>query len=180
MKRSLSTVTAVCCLLALSSIVRGADADEHKKHAANKDHEFVVKAAMGGEMEVVLGKLAASKGSSDDVKKFGQTMVDDHSKANEELKSLAQSKNIDLSKAQERASKQSQKMEDKLSAKQGSDFDKAYMSDMVEDHEKDAKEFEKASKDCEDSDIKAFAAKTLPTLQHHLEMAKDIQSKLGK
>jgi putative membrane protein len=139
-----------------------------------------MKAAAGGEMEVALGKIAASKGSSEDVKKFGQTMVDDHSKANDELKSLAQSKNIDLGKGMEKAAKQSQKMQDKLSAMSGSEFDKAYMSDMVKDHEKDVKEFEKASKDCEDSDIKAFAAKTLPTLQHHLEMARDIESKLGK
>jgi putative membrane protein len=144
------------------------------------DKKFATNAATGGEMEVSLGKFAAGKASSDDVKKFAQQMVDDHSKANDELKSLAQSKNLDLSKAKDKADKKSETEQGKLGKKEGPEFDKAYMDMMVKDHEKDVKEFEEASKTCEDSDLKAFAAKALPTLQHHLEMAKDIHSKLGK
>jgi putative membrane protein len=154
-------------------------AQDAKEHKGGKDHEFVMKAAAGGELEVALGKLAADKATNADVKKFGQQMVDDHSKANDELKALAQSKNIDLSKAQEKAMKKADAEKEKLEKKSGADFDKAYMKMMVADHEKDVKEFEEASKHAEDVDIKAFAAKTLPTLQHHLDMAKETQSKLS-
>jgi putative membrane protein len=147
---------------------------------AGKDSKFIRNAAIGGQMEVDLGKLAAEKASSDDVKKFGQTMVDDHSKANEELKSLASSKGVDLTKAMDNAMKKSDSAKNKLEDKSGADFDKAYMKDMVSDHEKDVKEFEEASKNAEDAELKAWAAKTLPTLQHHLDMAKDIESKLTK
>jgi putative membrane protein len=70
--------------------------------AGGADVKFVNMAARDGEAEVILGKLAAEKASSEDVKKFGQQMVDDHTKANEELKSIATSKNIDLEKSQVR------------------------------------------------------------------------------
>jgi putative membrane protein len=80
----------------------------------------------------------------------------------------------------EAATKKTDAAKKKLEDKSGADFDKAYMDMMVKDHEKDVKEFEEASKDAEDSDLKAWAAKTLPTLQHHLEMAKDTKSKLAK
>ena len=138
--------------------VRAADAK-----MAGKDSKFIHNAAIGGQMEVDLGKLAAEKASSGDVKKFGQTMVDDHSKANEELKSLASSKGVDLTEAMDNAMKKSESATKKLESKTGADFDTAYMKDMVSDHEKDVKEFEEASKNAEDADLKAWAAKTLPT-----------------
>jgi len=122
---------------------------------------------------------ATEKASSEEVKKFGQLMVDDHSKANEELKSLAESKKIDLTKAQAGAKKNGDAMSDKLRKLDGAEFDKGYIMMMVKDHEKDVKAFEKESKDGEDADIKAFAAKTLPTLQSHLEMVKELQKKVG-
>jgi len=68
--------------------------------------------------------------------------------------------------------------EDALKAKTGKDFDKAYIDDMVKDHEKDVAEFEKESKAAQDSDLKAWVTKTLPTLQDHLKMAKDTQKKV--
>jgi putative membrane protein len=167
---------AVAFTFALAAMVHAADADQKKM--ASKDTKFIRTAAAGGQMEVDLGKLAAEKGSSDDVKKFGQMMVDDHTKANEELKTLASSKNVDLTKAMDSGMKKTDAAKKKLEAKSGADFDKAYMKDMVEDHKNDVMEFEDASKHCEDEDVKAWAAKTLPTLQKHLEMAKDIESKL--
>jgi putative membrane protein len=185
--RSLFAFTlALSLALLTSATARAADAaaTEKKEGAAEKsklasaDHKFVMNAATGGELEVTLGKLAAEKGTSDDVKKFGQMMVDDHTKANDELKTLASSKGVDLTKAQDKAQKQGQKMSDTLSKKSGADFDKAYIDDMVKDHEKDVKEFKTASESAKDEDVKAFAGKTLPTLQHHLDQAKEIQSKL--
>jgi putative membrane protein len=160
--------------LSLAPITRAADAP------AGADQKFVMTAARGGELEVAVGKVAAEKATSEDVKKFGQMMVDDHSKANEELKTLAESKKIDLTKASAQAQKAGERISQKFSKLEGAEFDKAYMALMVKDHEQDTKEFEKQSKDGDDADIKAFAAKTLPTLQHHLEMAKEIQAKVGK
>jgi putative membrane protein len=132
------------------------------------DQHFVMEAAKGGLAEVELGRLAADKASSDDVKKFGQRMVDDHGKANDELKSLAETKNITLPTALD--SKDKEKM-DRLSKLSGDAFDRAYMQEMVKDHKKDVNEFRTESKSGKDPDIKSWAAKTLPTLEEHLKMA---------
>jgi len=139
------------------------------------DQEFMNKAAQGGMAEVMLGQTASSKGTSPDVKNFGNRMVSDHGKAGDELKQLAQTKGVTLPADVDDESK---KMADKLSKLSGKDFDKEYINGMVEDHEKDVKEFEKASKDAKDPDLKAWATKTLPTLQDHLKMAKDTKAKL--
>jgi putative membrane protein len=132
------------------------------------DSEFAVAAADGGMMEVQLGELAQTNGASADVKKFGEMMVKDHSKANEELKALAQQKNITLPMT---LSDDKQKKYDDLSQKKGADFDKAYVSYMVDDHKKDISEFEEAVKDAKDAEIKSWAAGKVPTLKHHLETA---------
>jgi putative membrane protein len=145
-------------------------AQDHDKHA-KKEMKFVNEAAMGGMAEVKLGQLAVEKGSSEDVKKFGQMMVDDHTKANDELKSMAQSKQIDLPTDLGKH----QKMYDKLAAMSGSDFDKAYIDAMVKDHKEDVSLFEKEANKGDDAELKAWAAKTLPTLQMHLQHAQDLQ-----
>jgi putative membrane protein len=139
------------------------------------DTEFAVAAADGGMMEVKLGELAATKASSAAVKDFAKSMVKDHSKANDELKALAQQKNITLPAA---LSDDKQKKYDDLAKKSGKDFDKAYASFMVEDHKEDVSEFEEAARDAKDPDIKAWAAGKVPTLQHHLEMAKTVHDGL--
>jgi len=139
------------------------------------DTDFMTKAAQGGLAEVNMGNMAASKATNADVKAFGNRMVTDHSKANDELKQLAATKGVvlpgDVNDEQKKAM-------DSMSSKNGKDFDKAYMDDMVKDHETDVKEFEKASKSAKDADLKAWATKTLPTLQEHLKMAKDAQKKV--
>lgn len=139
------------------------------------DSDFMMKAAQGGLAEVDMGYMASSKATNPDVKKFGDRMVTDHSKANDELKQLAATKGVTLPTA---VSDEEKKDMDAMSAKSGKDFDKGYIDDMVQDHEKDVAEFEKASKEAKDADLKAWAAKTLPTLQKHLEMAKETQKKV--
>ena len=146
-------------------------------NAMKDDAEFVMEAADGGMMEVEMGKLAASKAISADVKKFGQMMVDDHTQANNELKALATQKNITISTL---LTDKHRKMVDDLSAKTGKDFDKKYMDMMVDDHKEDVDKFEKAAEQSNDPDIKAFAAKTLPTLKHHLQMAEATEKKTNK
>lgn len=140
-----------------------------------EDKEFVSKAGMGGLFEVQAGNLALQKAQSADVKTFAQRMVTDHGAANAELAQLATTKGLalptelggDMKGAYEH-----------LSGMSGAEFDKMYMQHMVEDHTKDVAAFEKASTTAGDADVKAWAGKTLPTLQQHQQMAKDISSKL--
>jgi putative membrane protein len=142
---------------------------------SESDKAFVMKAAQGGMAEVTGGQTASTQATNADVKSFGSQMVTDHSKANEELKTLATQKGLALPADTDEDHK---KKLAELSAKTGADFDKAYMKDMVADHEKDVKEFENASQNAQDPDLKAWATKTLPTLKHHLEMAKSTNAKL--
>jgi putative membrane protein len=130
---------------------------------------FVIAAAQGGMSEVALGSLAAQKGLSADVKSFGNRMVSDHGKANDELKALATNKGIALPTEMAEDHKKTAAGLAKLS---GKDFDRAYIADMVADHEKDVAEFEKAMQEVKDPDLQAWVSKTLPTLQEHLRMAK--------
>jgi len=130
------------------------------------DAQFAVKAANGGMAEVALGKLAQEKAANAKVKDFGAMMVTDHSKANDDFKEIAKKKNITLPAA---IDADEQKAMDDLSKKSGADFDKAYVSNMIDDHKKDIKEFEDESKNAKDPDIKAFVDKTLPVLKMHLE-----------
>ena len=146
------------------------------KKGGGMDQTFVKKAAEGGMAEVDLGNVAKQNGSNDAVKQFGDHMVTDHGKANDELKSLAQQKNWTLP-SEPKAADKSKK--DRLSKMNGADFDKAYMRDMVMDHQKDVKEFQKCASSCSDPDLKAWAAKTVPTLQDHLKMAKDAAKEVG-
>ena len=136
-----------------------------------QDHKFIMDAAMGGMMEVELGRVAAQKGTSEAVKQFGQRMVDDHSKANEELMSLASSKGMTLPTALD---DKHQKDVAKLSAMSGAEFDRAYSKMMLKDHEKDVKEFERQSTKSGDPELRAFVTKILPTLQEHLQMVRTL------
>jgi len=137
------------------------------------DAAFAVQAANGGMSEVAMGKMAQQLAANPRVKNFGTMMVDDHSKANDELKALAKSKNIVLPAS---VGKDEVKMENDLSKKKGKDFDKAYVDAMVDDHKKDIGDFQKAIKFMRDSDLKAFAVKTLPVLQKHLDSIKAIKA----
>src|SRR5436190_580886 len=133
------------------------------------DSKFIMEAAMGGLMEVELGRLATQKGSSAAVKEFGQRMVDDHSAANTELMQLASTKGITLpTELDEKHRKEVTRM----SNFSGAEFDRMYSKSMLSDHMKDVAAFEKQSSKGTDKDIKTFANKTLPTLKEHLELAK--------
>jgi putative membrane protein len=139
------------------------------------DSEFAVAAADGGMLEVQLGELAQTNAASADVKKFASTMVTDHGKANGELKALATQKNITLPMS---LSDEKQKKVDELSKKKGAEFDKDYISFMVDDHKEDISEFEEAASDAKDAEVKSWAAGKVPALKHHLEMAQAIKDKM--
>lgn len=135
------------------------------------DQAFVKKAAMGGKMEVDMGKMAQQNGVNDRVKNFGNMMVNDHSKANDELMQLVKSKNFNMTDS---SSKKDQDHMMSMQKMKGKDFDKHYMSMMLDDHQKDVNEFEKASKTLKDPDLKNWATKTLPVLKTHLDSARAI------
>jgi putative membrane protein len=139
------------------------------------DADFVAKAASGGMLEVELGKIAAQKASNADVKKFGQHMVDDHSKANTELKSLAGKKKWTFPV---KMKMEHQIAYDKISKLSGAAFDRDYMAQMVLDHTSTVAEFEQATQKATDADLKAFASKTTPTLRMHLDMARQTNDKV--
>jgi putative membrane protein len=135
------------------------------------DKKFLKDAAMGGMTEVELGKLATQKASRDDVKQFGQKMVDDHTKANDQLKELASKESIEIPAALD--SKHQSRI-DKLSKLSGADFDKAYIKDQLKDHQTDVREFSAEAQGGTDPNIKTFASNVLLTLQEHLQMAKNL------
>ncbi|MGE5500212.1 MAG: DUF4142 domain-containing protein [Syntrophothermus sp.] len=135
----------------------------------NMRAEFVRDAADGGMSEVQLANIAKQKASSQAVKDFAQMMIDDHSKANDELKDLATTENLTVPSS---ISSDNQSEIDKLSKLSGTEFDQEYMDFMVDDHKKDVDKFEEASKNITDPQLKAWVDKTLPTLRHHLDMAK--------
>jgi putative membrane protein len=136
------------------------------------DETFMIKAARGGMAEVELGKLAVDKAASDEVKKFGRRMVDDHSKAGDELKTLAQNKHITLPTT---VGPEDQALHDRLAKLSGAAFDRAYMQAMVTDHRQDVNEFRVEAKSGKDGDVKGWAAKTLPTLEEHLKLAQKVK-----
>lgn len=139
------------------------------------DAKFATGAANAGLAEVAVGQLASEKATNAKIKDFAKMMVTDHTKANDELAAIAKTKNISLPSAPD---DEHQKMKADLAAKSGADFDKAYVDAMVNGHKKVASMFEDAAKNCKDADLKAFAAKTLPTIKHHLAQIEAIQKGL--
>ncbi len=135
------------------------------------DKQFVKEAAAGGMAEVELGRLATEKASSPDVKQFGQRMVNDHSKANDQLKRIAVDEGVTLPA---KLSAKDQATKDRLSKLPGDAFDKEYMADMVKDHKTDVAAFRNESKIGKDPQVKSFAADKLPTLEDHLKNAQKV------
>jgi putative membrane protein len=155
---------------------KSTQAGEHGAMAKGADASFVREAAVGGMAEVELGRLATQNASSDDVKQFGQRMVEDHGKANDELKALASQKHMTLPTGLDQ---KHQALRDRLAKLNGAAFDKAYMSEMVSDHQKDVAAFQREARSGTDADIKAWAQKTVPTLQEHLKLAKQVSSQVS-
>ncbi len=140
------------------------------------DEAFLKKAAEGGMAEVKFGELAQSSGASSTVKRFGERMVTDHSRMNDEVKDLAARKNISLPTSVSVKDEASYKL---LQARSGNSFDKAYIDDMLKDHREDIRAFQKEADSGSDPDIKALAAKALPTLREHLRLAENAARELG-
>ena len=137
--------------------------------------DFVAKAAMSDMYEVQAGKVAADKAQSDVVKQFGQQMVDAHTKTTDELMGIVKSKNIKVD-VPTKLDSEHQKLIDDLNSASAKDFDKTYASQQVDAHQNAVKLFKKYAEDGDDPDVKQFAAKTLPAIEHHLDEAKKLPS----
>jgi putative membrane protein len=151
----------------------GAPNDTSSTAAATKvdDKKFVKDAAIGGMAEVELAKVAVQKASDDNVKQFAQKMIDDHTKANDQLKEVATKNSIQVPDSLD--SKHQSKI-DKLSKLSGEQFDKAYVKDQLKDHETVVKKFQDEAQYGTDPNVKAFASSTLPTLEEHLNTVKSL------
>ncbi|RZK37357.1 MAG: DUF4142 domain-containing protein [Pedobacter sp.] len=136
------------------------------------DAEFATKAAVMGMAEVELSKLALEKSTHAKIKEFATMMVNDHGMANEELKTIAMGKNISLPATLD---EDHQKMWNDLNGKTGKDFDKKYVDDMIDGHQKTLDLLEKQAKDGEDAELKTFAGKTAPVVRAHLDQIKKIK-----
>jgi putative membrane protein len=145
-----------------------------QKTAATKgttDQQFVTDVALDGMGEVELGKMAGEKASNDQVKKFGQRMADDHAKAGDELKALAEKSNIPWPTELDAKHKA---VRDRLMKVSSDAFDRAYMQEMVNGHRKAVTAFRMEAKNGKTPDIKAWAEKTLPTIEDHLKQAQEV------
>jgi putative membrane protein len=183
----------------------GTTGDVNRTDVSNKDKKFVSDMLADGNAEIELGKMAEQKGASPQVKRFGRMMVEDHTKAGDQLKRIAASYNI-----QPDTSKQDDKhkdLMDKLSKLQGRDFDREYMSAMVDDHSDAVDKLEsrttpadhgatgttgtlldRSDKDTNvkpdkadnrvEASVNQWAADTLPTVRHHLDEAKQIEAQI--
>lgn len=146
------------------------------KSTMSADGQFVKEASSGGLAEVKLGQLAQEKGGNETVKKFGARMVNDHSKADDQLKAAASQSNMTvLSKM----SAKDQELYNRLSKLSGSDFDREYATEMVNDHTHDIAAFRKEAANGQDEAIKNFASQTLPTLEEHLKLARGMEKSVS-
>jgi putative membrane protein len=160
-----------------SQAQQGRQKDQHPQKLAKQDADFFKKAAEGNLLEVQLGELAKTHGASEDVKKFGQRMIDDHGKLNQELEKATSDKGLSVPQALD---KKGRDVVEKLGKKTGKEFDRDYMSRMVDEHQEDIKAFEKEAKEGKDQALKQFASDALPTLREHLKDAKEIHTRLKK
>jgi len=135
------------------------------------EKRFIKDAYADGLTQVELSKLAVQKANSDAVKQYAQKMIDDHSKANDDLKAAAAKQNITFPDSLD--SKRQSKV-DKLAKLSGADFDRVYIKTELKDHQQDVRDFQQEAKSGTDPDVKSFASKTLPTLEDHLNTAKEL------
>ena len=161
----ITLVTAALCFGAEKEKSSGSE-------KSNMDATFIKKATIGGMTEVELGKIAADKGQKQEVKDFGQRMVKDHGKANDDLKSVASKMNVEVP---DKVNAKHQAVIDRFSKMSGDAFDAAYVKAMVKDHQKDIAEFEKAQGEVKNEDLKKFISDTVPVMKEHLEMAEKME-----
>ena len=161
-------ILAVGLVLSLPTAFALAAGAKSDSKVPSADEQFLKDAAAGGMMEVELGKIAADKAVNDQVKAFGRQMQQDHGKANDELKTLAANKGVQIPAA---LAGKPKRTVDRLSKLSNAEFDRQYIRTMIDDHKDDLKAFQREADKGKDPDVKQFASKYVPMIQNHLEMA---------
>jgi putative membrane protein len=165
-------ISIVAATVFISSVGLAAERDS----GISRDKQFLAKAAGGQKAEMALGELATKRGASEKVKDFGHRMIEDHRKASQEVTQLASKEHIDLPADMPVMHKEKAEHFAQLS---GEEFDRAYMTYMVQDHMKDVKDFEQSAKELKNPRIQQWASGALPVLKEHLNLAKTIAENLG-
>jgi putative membrane protein len=165
-------------LLAIASTQRTNAGTEESASAGNTpstinstDQQFVRLVTVNALMDVELGKLATKRAVNNDVRKYGEQMVNDHSKASDHLKQLAAKKGMTLAPILPHSALATR---NRLNRFSGDQFDAAYMEEMLKDHKQDVEDFRRESKLTHDPDIRGFVTETLPILEEHLKLAEAI------
>lgn len=166
MKRTLIAAAFVAAGLSLW-LARTSTAQQDR--LSEKDKQFLMEAASGGMFEVKIGKVAEDQATNPEVKKFGELMVRDHTELNKLLTDLVQSKGLNIPK---KMNEKDQEDFEKLSKRNGADFDVQYVKHMVADHVNDLSKFEAEAAEGQDPDVRAFANKAIPVLRDHLQRAR--------
>lgn len=169
-------VFASMLLLGMMAMAQAKTPTSSNSKSNTADRHFIDNAAQGGMAEVELGQLAEQNGQSQEVKDFGKRMVNDHSKANDKLKQVAEKEDVTLPTtldAKDQATKE------RLEKLHGAAFDKAYMHDMVMDHKADIAEFKHEEAAAHSPDLKNWVSTTLPTLESHLQEAEKVAPQVG-
>ena len=168
---------ATCSLLASPFVALAAGA-EKTSSLSSQDKQFITKAARAGYAEVAAGKLASSKATDPEVKRFGEQMVQDHTKAGDELKQIAETKGVAVAIEPDAVHKGFVKRLERL---QGKQFDRSYIREAgVKDHKQAVNLFTAQAKKGRDAELKAYAERTLPTIQRHYQMAQDLSSAVSR
>jgi putative membrane protein len=136
--------------------------------AVNEDQVFVTRAAKDGQAEVELATLAQKKAGSEQARALASELRADHDRANAELMAIARRKGMAVDA---QPGDELRQVTTKLTDLNGADFDRAYTDEMVQAHQRAVQLFEDFAHTGSDPDLRAFAAKVLPTLRHHLGMA---------
>jgi len=168
----IAAISGFTLLLGVTTMTAAENSNEQRGQLSAKDYKFVKEAALGGMAEVQLGDLARQKANNQSVRSFGERMVSDHTKANNELRDLITKKGATLPTETSHHDKAMERLE-KAS---GADFDRMYAADMVKDHKKDLKEFRSAAQNSTDPDVKNWAQKTIATLEEHSRMAQEMEA----
>ena len=171
MKRMIAAiVVAAACVVVQAQAARA-------QSVPDPDRNFMIEAARGGIAEVELGRLAGQRAATEPVRQLGQRLVMDHGAANQELIQLAQSKGVILPQEMDAAHRATM---DRLMTLSGPAFDQAYMTEMIRDHQNDAALFMREAREGQDAQVRAWAMKTLPTIQEHQRLAYDIHSRIAQ
>jgi putative membrane protein len=177
--RSVARSAAAVCVLTLCGFTAAVSQDKSGSRDVKpvSDEEFVIKAASSGMHEVEIGQAAQNQAQSAEVKKFGERLVTDHTKANKELMQIAKTAGLSVPT---KMLDEHQKMVEKFKNLKGAEFDREFIRHAVESHKKGIELFTGATRGAKNAELKAFAEKTLPTLKEHLELAQRLDKEGGR